>query len=233
MVFELYREENRPDVQMDTLGYEKRTRPRPRRPGMYGICFEDEDVLRLTGDDLVSVLADYVEDLCSLKSGGEQTDVLLQSFGRRNQTLKIKDYILRLYKYLDCSDACYIIALVYMERLRARTRRLSSYNNANMHRIFAVSMLLAIKYLEDVCYTNDDYATVFGMRGIQEINLLEKRMLSILGFNLYISTAEYFDLKARLVRDHLYNTARPRLTFQVTRSHGVSRDACERLAQEA
>ena len=63
-------------------------------------------------------------------------------------------------------------------------------NPHNIHRIILGCLLLAIKYNEDVYFTNEHYAKVGGV-SIQELNSLEYFSIQLLNFNLYISEDIY------------------------------------------
>ena len=63
-------------------------------------------------------------------------------------------------------------------------------NPHNIHRIILGCLILAIKYNEDIYYTNKHYAEVGGLT-LKEINELEFFSFQLLDFNLYISDDIY------------------------------------------
>ena len=50
-----------------------------------------------------------------------------------NPTLTIKQYLQRLAKYAKCSDQCFILALIYMDRV-ARGRGKLTLNRGTVHK---------------------------------------------------------------------------------------------------
>ena len=59
-------------------------------------------------------------------------------------------------------------------------------NPHNIHRIILGCLLLAIKYNEDLYYTNEEYAKIGGV-SLEELNHLEYFTFLLLDFNLFIS----------------------------------------------
>ena len=63
-------------------------------------------------------------------------------------------------------------------------------NPHNIHRIILGCLLLAIKYNEDVYFTNEQYAKIGGVP-LKEINDLESYSIDFLDYNLFISEDIY------------------------------------------
>ena len=63
-------------------------------------------------------------------------------------------------------------------------------NPHNIHRIILGCLLLAIKYNEDIYFTNEQYAKIGGVT-LQEINDLESFSIDLLDYNLFISEDIY------------------------------------------
>jgi len=103
--------------------------------------------------------------------------------------IKIGDYFLRIYRYTDCSIECYILGLVYIDRLLTKNPDII-FNNFTAHRILFSCTILAIKYLEDYYYSNSHYAKIGGLT-LSEINKLEINTLKLLNFNAFVSFEEY------------------------------------------
>ena len=66
----------------------------------------------------------------------------------------------------------------------------NNFKPHNIHRIILGCFLLAIKYNEDIYYTNKHDAEVGGLK-VKEINELEFFSFQLLDFNLYISDDIY------------------------------------------
>ena len=78
--------------------------------------------------------------------------------------------------------------LIYADRMCTNSGII--LNPYNIHRIILGCLLLAIKYNEDIYFTNAHYAKVGGI-SLQELNFLENSSFKLLDFNLYISDEIY------------------------------------------
>ena len=85
--------------------------------------------------------------------------------------INIKDYLLRIHKYASCSDACYIYAFIYIDRMINNNSNLV-INNYNVHRIILAAILIAIKFLDDSYGNNVIYSKIGGIQ-LAELNSLE------------------------------------------------------------
>ena len=94
----------------------------------------------------------------------------------------------RIKKYSQIEKSTLIIILIYADRMCTTSGII--LNPHNIHRIILGCLLLAIKYNEDVYFTNEHYAKVGGV-SIQELNSLEYFSIQLLNFNLYISEDIY------------------------------------------
>lgn len=84
--------------------------------------------------------------------------------------ISIHSYLERIALYSKCSEACFVIALVYIDRLiEAQEISVTLYN---VHRLFITAILLATKLYDDEYYNNSYYAKLGGIQ-IKEMNLLE------------------------------------------------------------
>ena len=90
----------------------------------------------------------------------------------------------RIKKYTKIEKSTLIIILIYADRICTTSGII--LNPYNIHRIILGCLLLAIKYNEDIYFTNEQYAKVGGIT-LEELNYLEYFSFQLLDFNLYIS----------------------------------------------
>ena len=76
----------------------------------------------------------------------------------------------RVHKYASCSNECFILALIYVDRLIERNNFLLT--ELNVHRVVITAILLAAKFFDDAYYNNAYYAKVGGVL-VSELNGLE------------------------------------------------------------
>lgn len=137
-------------------------------------------------DEVVAGLAVALERMASLAPEGEQ----LTSFHCvRAPGVSIRDYLGRIRKFFGCSLECYVMGLLYIDRLIKRHPNIV-VSRLSCHRLLICSMMLAAKFQDDVFYANSFYAKVGGLR-VQELNNLEAKMVQLLDFRLCISPEEF------------------------------------------
>ena len=106
----------------------------------------------------------------------------------KKPSLSIKDYLFRIQNYTEAEDNTIIIALMYIDRLSdISSVLLTPYN---VHRILFVSVLLAIKYNEDICFNFDFYAKIAGMP-ISDLKKMEREFVYLIKFKFYIDKDEF------------------------------------------
>lgn len=142
--------------------------------------------------------------------------------------ISVQQYVGRLAKYAQCSQAAFVTALVYMDRLAFVDSKLviSPYN---LHRLLITSLCLAAKFLDDKCFSNAHYARVGGIESVGEMNRLERHLLQRLKHRLFVTPHEYA-VKEQMLLYALACTnssAVPRALHQ----HDVVRDAGSRPPQ--
>ena len=129
-------------------------------------------------------LKNYNEKLLSQKN---------MSFTSYNKpSLSIKDYLYRIQSYTEAEDNTLIISLIYIDRLsEISSIVLTPYN---VHRILFVSILLAIKYNEDICFGFDFYAKIAGIP-IKQLKILERDFVNLIKFKFFIDKDEFENYK--------------------------------------
>lgn len=110
--------------------------------------------------------------------------------------ISILQYLERIHKYASCSTECFILALIYIDRLIQRHNFV--LNELNVHRVVLTSILLAAKFFDDAYYNNAYYAKVGGVL-VSEINGLEVEFLFRLNFSLHVKPDEFAKYQAKLV----------------------------------
>uniref|UniRef100_A0A6A7GCF6 Protein CNPPD1 n=1 Tax=Hirondellea gigas TaxID=1518452 RepID=A0A6A7GCF6_9CRUS len=101
----------------------------------------------------------------------------------------IHDYLVRISRYSNCSPECFILALIYIDRLIKNNPQFA-LNSLNVHRILITGIMTAAKFFDDQYYNNVYYGKVGGVPA-GEINTLELEFLFMINFSLYVSSDEY------------------------------------------
>lgn len=138
------------------------------------------------GPRFVLALADVLTSLASL-SGRPQRVTKFHSV--RPPQLTIREYLMRIAKYFQCSRECFVLCLVYIDRI-VKLHPDFTICNLNIHRLLVTSVMLAVKFFDDVYYSNAYYAKVGGVR-TKEINALETQFLQLIEWRLQVTPEEY------------------------------------------
>lgn len=102
--------------------------------------------------------------------------------------VSIEDYINRIIYYSHIEKSTLILALIYIDRLCNFGNIFLTYYN--IHRIIFISILVSLKFNEDLNYNLDYYAKVAGISQ-RRIKKLEKEFLSALQYNLFVEEELY------------------------------------------
>jgi hypothetical protein len=102
----------------------------------------------------------------------------------------------RIHKYASCSNECFVLALVYIDRLIQRNNFLLT--ELNVHRVVITAVLLAAKFFDDAYYNNAYYAKVGGVL-VSEMNGLEVDFLFRINFSLHVTPELFHKYRAELV----------------------------------
>eukprot|EP00578_Thalassiosira_sp_NH16_P005647 CAMPEP_0181137584 /NCGR_PEP_ID=MMETSP1071-20121207/33781_1 /TAXON_ID=35127 /ORGANISM="Thalassiosira sp., Strain NH16" /LENGTH=556 /DNA_ID=CAMNT_0023224343 /DNA_START=478 /DNA_END=2148 /DNA_ORIENTATION=+ len=149
------------------------------------------------GQAIVRVLAVVLDRLVSAnthltESPQEQTHFHAQ----RAPAIGILQYLERIHKYASCSKECFILALIYIDRLIQRNNFLLT--DLNVHRVVITAVLLAAKFFDDAYYNNAYYAKVGGVL-VEEMNNLECQFLFKIDFSLRVLPEVFDKYSAELV----------------------------------
>ena len=107
----------------------------------------------------------------------------------------IRFIIYRIHKYASCSNECFVLALVYIDRLIQRNNFLLT--ELNVHRVVITAVLLAAKFFDDAYYNNAYYAKVGGVL-VSEMNGLEVDFLFRINFSLHVTPELFHKYRAEL-----------------------------------
>lgn len=146
------------------------------------------------GSSFVPALANVLTHLASLT--GRPNKVTPFHCVRAPQ-LGVYEYLMRISKYFQCSHECFVMSLVYIDRV-VKLHPEFTICQLNIHRLVVTSVMLAVKFYDDVYYSNAYYGKVGGVK-IKEINNLEHQFLRLIDWQLHVSPQEF-----NQYRNHVY-----------------------------
>ena len=95
--------------------------------------------------------------------------------------ISLRDYILRLHSFMQCSPECFVLARIYLDRIAEKC----PIDQFSIHRSLLLSLVVAAKFQDDKFCKNTHYAQVGGI-SIEELNELEQRFLQLLDYHLWV-----------------------------------------------
>lgn len=107
----------------------------------------------------------------------------------RAPQISLHDYLQRIATFFHCSPACFVVALVYIDRIMSAEPTFV-VNKLCVHRLAVVSIMVAAKFIDDDYYSNAFYGKVAGLVP-SEVNALEARLISMLRWRLHVQPEQY------------------------------------------
>ncbi|PXF48228.1 Cyclin-U2-2 [Gracilariopsis chorda] len=95
-------------------------------------------------------------------------------------------YVFHLLSRLKLSRSVYVVALIYLDRVRLVDQKLC-LTHMNVHRILATALCLADKYVEDESHRNNALCCIMGMSHVAELNAMEAAFLHRIQWNCWVS----------------------------------------------
>lgn len=102
--------------------------------------------------------------------------------------ISLFDYLYRIKSYGEMEDSTLVLSLILIDRFcEMNNVFLTQYN---IHRILFASVLISVKYNEDLFYDNSFYAELGGV-SLKELNSIENSFIDMLNFKLYVESTIY------------------------------------------
>lgn len=158
------------------------------------------DIVEFCDDRVVRGLAAALEQMVAM---AEETPIRTSFHSVRAPGVTITAYLQRLAKFFCCSAECFVLALVYIDRVIQKCPQVAVCS-LTCHRLSACSLTLAAKWHDDVFYSNAYYAKVCGL-STKELSGLEEKLLVLLGHRLVVQPEEF-----EMYRAMLHKVAGPR-----------------------
>lgn len=112
--------------------------------------------------------------------------------------ISIHRYLERVLSFAPCSNSCFIVALIYIDRI-IQTKLDFVLNSLSVHRMLITSVMVSTKFFDDETYNNLYYAKVGGLQ-VNELNQLENQFLKLIEFDLTIKSEVYERYHSELMK---------------------------------
>ncbi|OQR81619.1 hypothetical protein THRCLA_11547 [Thraustotheca clavata] len=160
---------------------------------------EEEDRARAIVQTLAAVLESMVQSADTIPPGYMRR-TKFEAF--RAPQISILDYLLRIQTYAACSPECFVLALIYIDRLHQMQGFVMT--DLNVHRVIITSVVLAAKFFDDQYFNNAYYAKVGGVPG-SEMNELEVEFLLLTNFSLHVTSETYSRYYNELANHYIFS----------------------------
>lgn len=143
-------------------------------------------------EKFIKVLEEISSDKQQADSTAPQSQIESEGFFEtlNSSNITLKEYVIRIIKYLNPSTSSFVISLILMDRIIVMNPNKISLNRNTVHKLLMSALLIAIKMNEDEHFDNKFYAKVAGVR-LEELNFLEMLFCELIGFTLFISPKIY------------------------------------------
>lgn len=107
----------------------------------------------------------------------------------RPPPIQMREYLTRMQTFFGCSGACYVLGLLYLEKLLKKHPDIK-LSPLSCHRLASTSLTVAVKFHDDVFHDNLYYAKIAGVK-VAEFNALESRFIQLLDWKFKAQPDEY------------------------------------------
>lgn len=115
--------------------------------------------------------------------------------------MPVSRYVHRLGRHMGCSRTCFVLALVFIDRVVSKCPGRVAVTARSAHRLYLASLLVAAKFWDDDFFPNAHYAKCGGVT-LREVNRLEQFLLRCLRYELHLDPDLYSDYTRSLVALH-------------------------------
>lgn len=105
-------------------------------------------------------------------------------FSEEIPSISVKDYLYRIHSFTEAENSTLILGLIYIDKICEKASIILS--EFNIHKILFTSIIIAIKYNEDLFYDNNYYAKIAGVT-TKELKKLESEFLRLIKFELFVN----------------------------------------------
>ena len=163
----------------------------------------EEECLSLKNQKLISTISNVLENIVDKykynKVDNEKFPLIKTFYSYDIPEISIKDYLTRILLYSKCEMNSLILSLYYLDRLYIKDIPI---NKHYIHKLLFSSILLSIKYNEDIIYKNDYYCQIFGV-SLKELNLMEYNFFILLDYKFFINDEIYEEYKKGLNLEYM------------------------------
>jgi hypothetical protein len=155
-------------------------------------------------ENISSILESLIEENKNLKNYKEliSKQKKLVFYSSDIPSVSIQDYLYRIHSFSNVEDNTLILSLIYIDKICDISSIILSENN--IYEILFTSILIAIKYNEDIHYDNKFYSKIAGVTH-KELKKMESEFLRLIKFELYVSKNLFEKYKRYISKINIIN----------------------------
>lgn len=154
-----------------------------------------------TVDGYIQLISNYLDDKISIADDSmapNSSDLISIFFSISTPMISTSKYIRRLLIYIPCSEAVFLVAFIYINRICLKKPELCGLNIANLHRLLITAIVISSKVIDDETYSMSYYAKVGGVPSCLEMIRLEIAFLKFIDHDISIGTEELSEFIVQL-----------------------------------
>ncbi|EGR32235.1 n-terminal domain protein [Ichthyophthirius multifiliis] len=152
--------------------------------------------INLDNEQLISIISCLLEEILQITD--QQENKFPSIFhNKKLPTISIRDYLLRINRICHCSQECFILSIIYIDKIIQRQKEFV-VNSFCIHRLLLASIMVAAKFFDDKYYNNSYYAKAGGVSSV-EINYYERSFLQLINFNLFVKEYQFYNYRQKLL----------------------------------
>jgi len=152
---------------------------------------------------IVSAFCHSIEQICRANNQKITTKIAQPKTGFHSAVtpdISVSDFLKRIGWFCDCPKECFVIALEYIHRtVQYKPEIQVNFNSA--HHLILTCLLVSVKFYDDAVLNQKYYAQVVGLPAV-DISSLEKELLFLLSFDLFVLPGRYQQILKQMLNDN-------------------------------
>lgn len=117
--------------------------------------------------EAIKFIAQHLNRITAANDLLPASPVLSHFLARSKPSIDLHTYLARILQFAPCGTECLIAAMVYLDRVQQVSQQVDTnhefplvINSWNVHRMVVISIMIAVKFMSDVFFTNVHVASI-------------------------------------------------------------------------
>lgn len=148
----------------------------PATQNIFSLQNQHEDIINYISYFLQQLI-DKNRQMKKKQTGGPKEPL----YGKKIPSLSLEQFLIRIRKYTELENNTLLLGFFYIQKIIEKKKFILGRNN--VYRLLLGCCVIAIKFIEDNKYKNDEYCQIGGL-SLEEFNSIEYNILSKLDFDV-------------------------------------------------